>query len=235
MNLLDEAVPHLFLLEETHMENRLPKIYLKSRELAFDMDDVLVQFADAINVKMNFVGDYASVEDYVTYAFNEYHGVSYEKFRDLILGSEVFRHLLPFEGAIKALFDLVAKGFRIHIVTARDGFEGSREMTEDWLYRHKAPVTSLTVMGKEKNYSKSFYYNEFNASVIVDDASHNIIDAVENGKDVVPFIVTRPWNANDARINELVAQGKVYRISSVTELVEALELDPSVEPLPQVA
>ncbi|MCY9861076.1 hypothetical protein OTK49_00835 [Vibrio coralliirubri] len=217
------------------MENRLPKIFLKSRELAFDMDDVLVSFAAAINTEMNRVAEQATVENYVTYAFNEYHGVSYEQFRDLILDNDLFRTLQPFDGAINALSILASKGFRIHIVTARDGFEGAREVTQDWIGNHNAPVSSLTVMGKEKNYSKSFYYNEFNAAIIVDDASHNIIDAVENGNGVVPFIVTRPWNANDERINELVEAGKVYRIACVTELTDAFELDPAVSQLQEVA
>ncbi|MBU2895648.1 hypothetical protein [Vibrio hepatarius] len=212
------------------MSNKLPVFKLKVRDLAFDKDDVLVQFAQSICSLMNEVGDHAEVSDYATYFFGSYHNVSYEKFRSLIEENEVFKHVEEFEGAIDVLHALVIKGFRIHVVTARGGFENSEELTADWLERKRAPVDSLTVMGKEKNYSKSFYYNEINdgVAIIVDDASHNIIDAVENAPSVIPFIVTRPWNENDEQINNLIEEGKVYRISSVVELVDCLELSPEL-------
>ena len=212
------------------MSKKLPVFKLNVRDLAFDKDDVLVQFAQSICSLMNEVGDHAEVSDYATYFFSSYHNVPYEKFRSLIEENEVFKNVEEFEGAIDALHALVNKGFRIHVVTARGGFENSEELTADWLERKRAPVDSLTVMGKEKNYSKSFYYNEINdgVAIIVDDASHNIIDAVENAPSVIPFIVTRPWNENDEQINNLIEEGKVYRISSVVELVDCLELSPKL-------
>ncbi len=211
------------------MANIMEQIKINKLDLAFDMDDVLVPFSHEICRVMNTIGERAVVSDYITYNFPKYHGLSFEQFRDAINTSDVYSNMKPFKRAIETLHALSSQGFRLHIVTARGGFKAAERRTTNWINRHNAPIQSLSVMGHLENDLKSNYFKSMSplgVGILVDDAPHNILDVVANAPDVLPIVVTQPWNKQHKEINALVESGKVVRIGHVSELVERLVYEP---------
>lgn len=201
-------------------------LILDNCDLVFDMDDVLASFGETICSKMNQYGKSASILDYRTYEFNRYHDVSHADFMSIISTPSFFEDMPAKDGAIDALLQLAQKGFKIHIVTSRASFLNAHTETIKWFKNHDFEPDSITIMGNVKGAGKSFYYNQFlnKPAILVDDALHNIKDAIANAPSVVPIILNRPWNEDDEFINKLVADKKIHRIDSVSELVDCLVL-----------
>ena len=200
-------------------------LVLTNRDLTFDVDDVMAEFSEGICEVMNEMGDHATPDDYHTYNFPSYHNLSTEQFFEAINGSKIFSKVNTCRGAVQAINIIRGKGFRIHFVTAREKFDNAFAMTEQWLNDIGVNYDSLTVMG-DANHSKAHYYNQLpnGSAIIVDDAVHNIVDAIDNGNGVMPFLMCRPWNRKDPVARQLESEGKMVRITSLIELANAIEL-----------
>lgn len=201
-------------------------IFLKKCDLILDLDDVFVNFSEAICHEMNKVGDISDPSKYITYEFFKYHNLDNQSFRNIVNRSEIFSKVVPYDGAATAFNLLLKKGFRVHFCTARQGFTNAETLTKDYLDNLNLDYSSLTVMG-ETNKSKAHYYNQIKGGVglFVDDAVHNILDAVEHGNKVIPVLMSRPWNEADERVLSLEREGKIIRVHSLLELAEKIELE----------
>ena len=199
-------------------------IYLTNPNLAFDVDDVLAPFAENICAIMNKVGDVATILDYQEYDFSKYHSIDHKTFYELIVTSDVYAKIPAYDGVIQALKSLCERGFNIHLITARDSRTNATKKTKNWVNENNIPASSLTVMGGRGNDSKAYYYNKIGVSILVDDALHNIFDAIENAPNVIPFLVTQPWNSDNEKVNTLIKEGRVIRINSVCDVVDMIEL-----------
>ena len=199
-------------------------IYLTGPDLVFDMDDVLVPFAEYVCEMMNKIGEFSTTSNYLEYRFSNYHSVDHKTFTRMIIESNLYANIPAYSGAIDTLNALCRQGFNIHLVTARDSRTNAVKNTKEWIDTNKVPFSSLTIMGGKENNLKSFYYKDIGASILVDDALHNIFDAIEHAPNVKPFVVTRPWNVNNERVNALIAEGRVIRINSVSEVVGMIAL-----------
>lgn len=188
---------------------------LRGKTLLCDLDDVLGQFAEYISSRLSArTGIKKTIDDYLTYEFNKYHDASYEEFLDEIVCSEAFLRIQPTDGAVEALRILKELGYTIRIVTARGAFKNSAYDTMRWLKHLTSDFDSLDVVNPEKE-SKSDVYAKYaheGIASIIDDAAHNLYDAVESGIVERPICITRPWNAKD---NKFVSG--VNRFDSIYE------------------
>ncbi len=162
--------------------------------LIVDCDDVMGDFASFICNEMNKVGKKASKSDYKEYRFMDYHELSHEQFVKAINDSRAFLNIEPFMGVKEALELIRAKGYKIAIVTARGMFKDAYELTEQWMNTHQLTFDKLFVVDPETTKKSEVYCAFDNAKIIglVDDASHNLDDAIEKG---IPALrIEQPWN-----------------------------------------
>jgi len=164
-----------------------------------DMDEVLAQFVAKVLRRWNAInGTNFTRDDVNCWRMEEVLGVdtlgrSAEGLIDEWLGEDgFFEDLEPVGGAIDGFNALRRSGHDVVIATSIPGvavhsFTGKRR----WLKRH-FPDFSL------KNFVAISRKGLLEGDVLIDDATHNINDWIEAGRDVA-LVFDAPWNRN---INE---------------------------------
>ncbi|MDK9790689.1 hypothetical protein [Vibrio sp. D431a] len=176
--------------------------YFIGKTILCDLDDVIGAFGEYISSRLSArTGIKKTIEDYLTYEFNKYHEASYEDFLDEVVCSEAFKRIQPTDGALEGLRILKELGYTIRIVTARGAFVNSYQETLSWLKYHTPHFDSLDVVDPSKESKSDIYkkYADEGIASLIDDATHNLVDAIESGIVYRPVCITRPWNVQDNR------------------------------------
>jgi len=86
----------------------------------------------------------------------------------------------PRQGCVEVLTRLMDRGHEVQLITARS--EPYREVTEDWLRRHKIPYTDLHMSPSEdQSYSKGQKCEQLGVQLFVDDHFKNCTDVAGRG------------------------------------------------------
>lgn len=96
--------------------------------LLIDLDDVIADFAEYMCELMNECGSQCTPNDYISYQFSDFHGLTHKDLCRLIANEEVYVNLQPKKGAIKALSELRLLGL---------GWQLSRPEARLEVLRHK--------------------------------------------------------------------------------------------------
>lgn len=200
-------------------------ITLFNRNIICDLDDVLGDFAPVINHHMNQASDIQlSVSDYLAYDYYERHNLSKDEFGEIIRKEEVFLKMPVKKGAVEGLQMLVDKGFTIHIVTARGGFNFSHSQTREWLEKNNVPHHHLHIVDTSIT-PKSEVYNSIagGAACLIDDAPYNIIDAMDSTPSLLPIIIDQPWNRAFKGIDKWNSDYHGQRFNTVKDFADRVE------------
>ncbi len=136
-----------------------------------------------MNVKENEV---------TTYFLDEPFGLTSEEGRKMWrrLEAKIYTIGVPLEHSSESLQQLDKEGHEIFYITARPGFKRIREVTEDWLKKHKFPLNKNNLFMSSQNKSKVALANEI--ELFFEDDPKHINNLIENG--IPTVIVDCPYN-----------------------------------------
>lgn len=194
---------------------------IKKRKIGFDLDDVLLNFSDALREHFNLkLNRNIQRKDIVTFNIEHSYGISKQEARELI--DNFFFHVdhhkaLPVDGAIKSI-KLLSENFDLFIVTAKP--ESLRDHTEKWIEKYFNDIFKDIHFAnhfdpKFAKRNKSEICKELGIEIFIDDSIDNALDIAGSGVPVLLF--DAPWNQTDA------LPENVTRVYSWEEIVEKLK------------
>lgn len=195
-------------------------------EAIIDLDDVLINFHDSfLNYLTKNLGITPNPENHVYFNFYQDYGISDAEFYKMIVSSDFLGSLRPFDFSIKALRLLKDHGCTNTICTARGYMENAHEAVSAILEEHRIPHDRLIVV--PTGASKSDCYKSLGRiSLLIDDASHNITDALDYGRVSSIYMVNRPWNKNyDPGSNQVIRTDSI--LSAAKQFTQKLQLAPN--------
>ncbi|CAH7359742.1 conserved hypothetical protein [Vibrio chagasii] len=179
--------------------------YIIGNTILVDLDDVTAHFGEYISSRLSMrSGVKCGIEDYLTYEFNKYHDLGYDDFIDEVIISEAFRVIQPISGSIEALAKFRELGYKVRIVTSRGAFKNALKDTTNWLNLHGATYDSIDVVNPNVESKSDIYrkYKHEGIAALIDDASHNLYDALATGYVSQAICITKPWNKDESRFVE---------------------------------
>lgn len=165
-------------------------VTIKKRVFGFDIDGVLTADDNGTdNIWLTKASEYFKLPVIKqSFYIEEALGVS-EQQADLFF-QKVVRSIItnvtirPY--CVQVLNELSEIEAEIHLITARD--EKFRDLTENWLAKHKVPYDTLHMSpGSGQKYSKGAKCVELGVEFFVDDNLENCIDVTNHGVHVVLF------------------------------------------------
>ncbi len=101
-------------------------------------------------------------------------------------GEHLLRDMPPRPGSIETLRELKAQGHTVHLITARR--QGFRDLTEDWLERHRVPYDTLTMNDfTDRPLGKGKICRHLDVELFVDDNYDNCVDVHRHGVSVLMY------------------------------------------------
>ncbi len=193
----------------------------KIKNIGFDLDDVLLNFSDAIREHFNLkFNKNIQRKDIVAFDLEHSYGITKQEARQLI--DDFFFHedhhrALPVEGAVEATKQL-SEIFDLYIITAKP--ESLRDHTELWIKKYFEDnfkdIHFANHYGAQfVKRNKSDMCKELGIEVFIDDGLHNALDVAGSGIPVLLF--DKPWNQSD-ELPELVT-----RVHSWEEILQKLK------------
>ncbi len=192
----------------------------KHKNIGFDLDDVLLNFSDALREHMNRKYE-MNVQRYElkTFYIEEFFGISPEETRraiDVFFFHDDHAKSMPMEGAREVVEEL-SKDNKLFIVTAKPNT--LEQQTIGWLDKHYPGIfeqvhfANFFGTGIERR-KKSDICRELNLDIFIDDSLDNAIDVAGAGIPVLLF--DSPWN----QIENLPPL--VLRVYSWSDILKAL-------------
>lgn len=190
------------------------------RKIGFDLDDVLLNFSDALRFHLNkLLEKNFERSDMVSFRIENVYGITGEEMRKLI--GDFYSHTdhinaKPIHGAVEAISAL-SENNNLYIITAKP--DHLQDMTLEWVNKYFPNIFQEIHFANHFNDSKkkrmkSEICKEIGLEIFVDDALDNSTELSKNGIKVL--MPDRPWNqAND--LPELVT-----RVYSWEEIIQKL-------------
>lgn len=169
-----------------------------------DFDDVIFDFHSAyLEYAKNSLGITMDMTNHTGYDFYRQYGISEQEFLDHICSDHFCTMGRPFENAKRSIDKLRAIGSRIIIVTARGYMENANQFVSGLLEANEIRTDEIIVPAS--GISKSAYYQKFGKiDLFIDDATHNIEDAIRSRTVENMYLINKPWNqsygVNDERV-----------------------------------
>ncbi len=193
---------------------------MKSRNIGFDLDDVLLNFSDAFRLHVNkALNKKLKRKDMTSFWLEDVYGVSSEEIKTLLMNFYEHKdhiNCLPIKGSIEGIQEL-AKNNNLYIITAKP--DHLEKITNEWVNKH-FPNSFINTQfanshyNKERSRKKSEICKELNIEIFVDDSIDNAIDLASEG---IPVLLPdMPWNQVD-KLPPLVT-----RVYSWEEIIEHL-------------
>ncbi|MDU8351305.1 hypothetical protein RYA05_05250 [Pseudomonas syringae pv. actinidiae] len=179
-------------------------------EAVIDLDDVLINFHGSfLTYLTEKLGLTPNVENHVHFGFYQDYGISDEEFYRLIVSSDFILSLKPFDFSHRALKLLKEHDCSNTICTARGYMKNAQDAVSAILEENRIPYDNLIVVptGAKKS---DCYKSMGKIALLVDDAAHNIADALDYGKISSIYMIDKPWNRSYEPESK-----KVVRIDSI--------------------
>lgn len=163
-----------------------------------------------MNESLGYSIDYATASEYELHTYTDMEQHAFWKFM-IEHGHEeaIYRQSLPHSDVFDVLWRL-RESHQLHYVTARS--EAVRDVTEDWLTRHRLPLDSLIMTG---THDKVAVVEEMALDLFMEDRYENAISIHEaTGIPILLF---------DAPYNRKPIPDDVIRISSWEEAMHHVE------------
>jgi len=191
------------------------------RKIGFDLDDVLLNFSDALRIHLNNIFQKNFERSHVTsFRIENVYGITGEEMRKIINNFYLHDDHLraePMEGSKIALSKL-AEDNTIYVVTAKP--DHLEKITLNWINKHFPNIfREIHFANHFSDLSKKRYKSEIcienGIEIFVDDALDNAIELA--GKGIPVLMPDRPWNqANDL-------PPLVTRVYSWEEIIQKLD------------
>lgn len=204
----------------TVMIEKTAGLEIPTYDIMLDFDDVIMPWMMPVHEQCDLLGltngrMFSSWTPWVDY------GCTKEQWLDAILSAQangLYTDTDPFPGAVAAINELLWRGHRVHIVTARGtewGTPTSREQIKQWtrmaLAKHGIGHTTLTF---RKNKPRAMDELGVHFDYAIDDGVHNYEALASRGVDV--WMHTQPHNQ---------AYNAVRRIDSLWNFAKMIHLD----------
>ncbi len=170
----------------------------KKRKIGFDLDDVLLNFSDALRFHLNRLlkKDFER-SDMTSFRVENVYGITGEEMRKII--DNFYLHddhinAEPMEGAVESIKNLAEKN-DLYIVTAKP--DHLEKITLDWVNKYFPGIFKEIHFANhfnslKKKKMKSQICTENGIEIFVDDALDNSLDLANKG---IPVLMPdRPWN-----------------------------------------
>ncbi len=173
----------------------------KSKNIGFDLDDVLLDFCDALLKHLNAKYNKDVKREAINHYFVEdFFGIPRSEGRELFdnfFFHEDHLHAVPVSGA-QEVIESLSKDSNLHIITAKP--EILRDITLTWLRTHYPERFSSVHFANfftdtHEKRKKSEICLEHNIDIFVDDSYETAIDVSSVGIPVLLF--DAPWNQQD--------------------------------------
>lgn len=183
-----------------------------------DSDDVLVSCAPLMNALLNQIGGQASVEDYTSYDFPSFHGLTNNEMKAAVDADKTFLKMELLPKAREAMKLLKDNGYEVRIITSRGAFKDALSLTLQYYLKQDVLFDSIDIVDpriekKSDIYSK--YLRDGVTTILFDDSIANLEDALS--VNVKPLCIRQPWNEQDPL--------KVDRFDSFYDAVTSLLSD----------
>ncbi len=170
----------------------------KSKNIGFDLDDVLLNFSDILRDHMNEKYKKNVQRDEInTFQIEGHFGISSIEARETI--DNFFFHddhlkAIPIKGSQEAI-ERLSKSNNLHIITAKPDM--LEQITKEWLDKHfpnkfKAVYFANWFIKNEKKRNKSEICLETGTDIFIDDSLDTAVDVSSVGIPVLLF--DKPWN-----------------------------------------
>ncbi len=192
----------------------------KSKNIGFDLDDVIFNFNDAIQAHFNKkFNKNISREQRVNYHLDTYYDLTEEQIRqalDDFYPHEDHMNALPLEDSLDSI-KILSENNKLFIVTARQ--DKVSKLTQDWIDVHFPNIFEeihfTNHANLEKRRLKSEIAKEIGINIFIDDSLDNAYDLSDAGIPVLLF--DTPWNQIE-KLPELIT-----RVYSWKEILEKLK------------
>ncbi len=175
---------------------------MNNRKIGFDLDDVLMNFSDALRFHLNILlNKNHERSDMTSFRIENVYGITGEEMRKII--DNFYLHddhinAEPMEGAVESIKNLAEKNI-LYIVTAKP--DHLEKITLDWVNKYfpgmfKEIHFANHFNNLKKKRMKSQICTENGIEIFVDDALDNSLDLANKG---IPVLMPdRPWNQTTA-------------------------------------
>mgnify|MGYP000905679520 CR=1 FL=1 len=184
---------------------------MKRLVIAIDCDDVLLNASQYIVDTYNRqYGTHVALATAHTSSNPDWNAERDEVFRRLhaIQSTKSFGEIMPRLDAIKSVKSLAAL-HELHLVTARD--EAILDVTKRMLDRHFAGCfAGIHHVGPDK--SKGEVCREIGATVLVDDNSRHLLDALEHEVELAIWFGDYPWQSSQ-QFNEHIVRAVDWSVA----------------------
>ncbi len=190
--------------------------------IAVDADEILAAFIDHFLIYHNEKYQ-TKVEKEKIYSFKldpifKLTEVEFLRRMDEYYESGEVLNILPVEGSIEGINNLLEKGYRLEIVTARPPF--FKELTIEWVSKHfpkkfeQIHFAFNPYNSNSMKITKSQICKQIGAKVLIDDNIVNAQDCAENG--ITVYLMDAPWNQTEDLPENII------RVKSWMEITTAL-------------
>lgn len=193
---------------------------MEKKKIGIDIDEVLANHLEKLNeFYYKKTGKKYVEEDYHSYNWWEVWGMTKEqaiKIDKEFKKSNLFKEILPIEGAVDAIKQLSLKN-ELFVITSRPS--ETRELTLNWFFNHFNLRISILHSGDfwGKNKSKSEICKEQGISIFIEDNLHYALDCAKNGINV--FLLDKPWNKNYEK------HENITKVNNWKEIMEKLNVE----------
>jgi hypothetical protein len=170
-----------------------------SNVAVFDLDDTLLnlkeELMEIVSLELGKKVDHWCLWN-GHHDFHQRAGIDGDQLKEICQKHKVFRTVRPHLFAPYLLRDLRLRGFKVVIVTAREGFvPNARAETEVYLGLHDLEYDELVITGHGQN-KMDYLEHHDHIAVAVDDQVGNCEDFHESGKVDHTLLVALPGNKN---------------------------------------
>jgi uncharacterized HAD superfamily protein len=184
-----------------------------------DLDDVLIDLHKAfINYAETNLGIVIDLSLHDHFGFYRAYGISDQEFLDIVQHDDLIKLIKPFETSRQAMLRLKSNDIKLDIVTARGYMRDGYNRTLAIVEACHIPFDTLNIVPQGKKKSDCYKMFDKKIALLVDDANHNIDDAINSGLVEKIYLINRSWNES------YVTKGtKVRRTNSLLDAVVAFE------------
>lgn len=134
-------------------------------------------------------------KDWDILSMEHIYGITNDEFLEIALHTNMLERSLPHLWAARFTEELVARGYEIHILTARSWHPRGTEITRHWLGLWGIQYHKLTLCGLE--YDKANYIRDMdNVAFTLDDSLRhcNSYARMQENRPEQVFVYDMPWN-----------------------------------------
>lgn len=176
----------------------------------FDLDDTILNLRVPMMQALNMhTGKAIHWKNWSGYNLEDVYNISTEEFLNVLIDYNVIERALPIPGVKEALEFVKAKGYDIHIVTARGWHPTAMDTTKKWFEEYNVPYDTINIVPLGSNKSDVMDKIE-NVICLVDDNVKNCNEVISRGYDA--YLIDMPWNTNST----------IKRLNSVVEIINHL-------------